>query len=420
MSGSRFRWGPLACALGVALTVGGCTSGSTKPSASTTQARSTPDPTYAVDLRTELAKLVHELLVPGAAVVVRSSELGDWSTTFGTRARGGRERVALGDHVRIGSNTKTMTGTVILQLVGERKLSLDDPIARFRPEVPNGANITITELLDMRSGLYNYSESLELNQALDTTPQRVFAPDELLAMAYKHPPYFAPGAGYHYSNTNTVLLGLVIEQLTGNRVEDEFRKRIFNPLGLKDTTFPARTSNAILDPHPNGYMFGSNVETLATQTLPPEQQARARAGTLQPADVTNDNPSWGWTAGAGISNAPDLARYVQALVGGGLLDAPLQAQRLASMQPTEPSNPASASYGLGLAKLGPMYGHTGELPGYNSFMGYDPARKITLVVWTSLSAAPDGQPPAIALARAVLARLYGANPATPSPSGATP
>ena len=156
-------------------------------------------------------------------MLVRSPELADWAATFGTRTLGGRVPVTLADHVRIGSNTKTWTGTVILQLVQEGKLRLDEPVAKYRPDVPNGQNITITHLLDMRSGLYNYSESLELNQTLDTNPTKVWAPDELLGIAYKYPPYFPPGQGYHYSNTNTVLLGLIIEKLTGNPVEQEFQ-----------------------------------------------------------------------------------------------------------------------------------------------------------------------------------------------------
>ncbi|WP_373191186.1 serine hydrolase domain-containing protein, partial [Mycobacterium marinum] len=83
------------------------------------------------------------------------------------------------------------------------------PVSKYRPDVPNGDNITIEQLLNMRSGLYNYSETPEVNEALDNDPQRVWTPDELLTIAYQNPPYFLPGAGYHYSNTNYVLLGLI-------------------------------------------------------------------------------------------------------------------------------------------------------------------------------------------------------------------
>jgi D-alanyl-D-alanine carboxypeptidase len=369
------------------------------------------EPGYAATLRPKLQQIFADTLTPGAVVLVRSPELGDWAATFGTRTRGGRVPVTLADHVRIGSNTKTWTGTVILQLVQEGKLRLDEPVSRYRPDVPNGQNITITHLLDMRSGLYNYSESLELNQTIDTNPTKVWTPDELLGIAYKYPPYFLPGQGYHYSNTNTVLLGLIIEKLTGNPVEHEFQTRIFTPLGLRNTQFPRRTSNALPTPFPNGYQFGTNVATMASQMLPVDQQAAARAGTLKPFDCTHDNPSWGWTAGAGISTAGDLARYVQALVGGGLLNDAMQKQRLASIRPTnpdiDPDDPRNPGYGLALARFGPVYGHTGELPGYNTFMGYDPQRKIAIVVWSSLAAAPDGQAPAVEMAKVIIGHLYG-------------
>jgi D-alanyl-D-alanine carboxypeptidase len=177
---------------------------------------------------------------------------------------------------------------------------------------------------------------------------------------------------------------------------------------MRDTLLPARTSSAIPAPYARGYMFGTNVETVRSQVLPEAQQAQARAGTLQPYDETDANPSWAWTAGAGVSTAEDLARFVAALVGGGLLNAQLQQQRLDSIQPRDPSDPNSPGYGLALAQFGPMYGHTGELPGYNSFMGYDPVRRTTVVTWTSLNASPDGRAPAIELARTIIGALYGA------------
>jgi D-alanyl-D-alanine carboxypeptidase len=398
----------LALAACVALLAGACSSmetgSSSRPRA---PAEAGAQPAYASALRPKLQQIFTDTLTPGAVVLVRSPELGDWTATFGTRALGSADPVTLADHVRIGSNTKTWTGTVILQLVQEGKLTLDDPVSTYRPDVPNGQNITITELLDMRSGLYNYTESLELNQAVDTNPTKAWTPDELLAIAYKNPPYFPPGHGFHYSNTNTVLLGLIIEKLTGHPVEQEFERRIFTTLGLRNTQLPPRTSNALPAPYPNGYQFGTNVETMATQVLPPEQQAAARAGILKPLDATHDNPSWAWTAGSGISTAEDLARYAQALVGGGLLNDAMQRQRLASIRPINPADPKSPGYGLALAQFGPVFGHTGELPGYNSFMGHDPRRRITIVVWSSLAAAPDGRAPAVEMAKAIIGHLYG-------------
>jgi D-alanyl-D-alanine carboxypeptidase len=375
--------------------------GSTSAGAETI-ARTRPKPAYAAALESKLAPKFAASKAPGGVVLILSKKLGNWSATYGTSRLGGRHPVSLDDHVRIASNTKTMTGTVILQLVAEGKLRLTDPISKYRPDVPNGQNITIAQLLDMRSGLYNYSESLELNEALDQTPERAWKPAELLAIAFAHPPYFAPGADYHYSNTNTVLLGLVIEKVTHQPLRTVLADRIFKPLGLKHTTFPAARDATIPEPHPRGYLYGTDVETRDDPALSPEKQAEAESGALQPTDMTDLNPSWIWAAGGAISTARDVATYAKALVSGRLLPPRLQKQRIESVVP---SKPGGAGYGLALASFGPFYGHTGEVPGFNSFMGYDPVRHITVIVWTSLVASPDGVAPAADMAQTIIGEL---------------
>jgi D-alanyl-D-alanine carboxypeptidase len=125
---------------------------------------------------------------------------------------------------------------------------------------------------------------------------------------------------------------------------------------VKSTLFPDIASNAIPEPYSRGYMYGNNVLTMGSPpALPDDRQAAARAGTLTPGDQTEANPAWGWAAGAGISTANDLVAWVQALVGGKLLNADLQARRLASVLPIDPSNPSSASYGWDIAKFGHLY-----------------------------------------------------------------
>jgi D-alanyl-D-alanine carboxypeptidase len=363
------------------------------------------EPAYAAELRPQLEALAREMLVTGSVITVRTPQ-GDWTTTYGTRTYGAADPVSPMDHVRVGSNTKPMTGTVILQLVAEGRLGLDDPISRYRPEVPNGAAITIRQLVEMRSGLYNYTEAIELNQAQDADPGRVYRPEELLAMAFARPPLYAPGQGFNYSNTNFVLLGLVIEQLTGRSASEEFRDRLFAPLGMTGSSLPVPTDAAIPTPFAHGYTYGTNVETIESSVLPEDVQARARSGQLAPTDVTGDNPSWAWTAGSAISTTEDLVRLVRALVGGGLLPPELQVQRLASVRPVDPADPASAGYGMALARFGPLYGHTGELPGYNSFLGHDPHRDVTVVVWATDAPAVDGRAPATELAKVIIGELY--------------
>jgi D-alanyl-D-alanine carboxypeptidase len=376
-------------------------------------ASSSLPPVDGESLRGTFERMAGELLVPGAVMLLRTPE-GEFTFTYGTDSLDGSDPVALEDHVRIGSITKTWTGTVILQLAQEGKLKLDDPVSKYRDDVPNGENITIEQLLNMRSGLYNYSESYELNLALDETPERVWTPEELLEIALPLPVYFPPGEGYHYSNTNTVLLGLIAEELEGKPLAEVIQDRILEPLDLTETAFPPSGSTPISSPHPRGYMFMDNVMTIASTKLPADLIAKAQAGTLEPNDVTDANASWTWAAGQGTSTAGDLADWAEALAGGGILDEDMQKIRLDSLQPVNPDDPNSLLYGLALAKFGELYGHTGELPGFNTFMGHDPGHDLTLVVWTNLAPSADGQDPAAAIARELIGELY-APAGTPAP-----
>jgi D-alanyl-D-alanine carboxypeptidase len=233
------------------------------------------------------------------------------------------------------------------------------------------------------------------------------------------PPAFPPGAGFLYSNTNTVLLGLIIEQLTDRSLTDALAERIFEPLGLAHTYFPPPADAGMPEPHPHGYLFGTNVSTLIDPALSPEDRAAAVTGRLLPNDVSDLNPSWGWAAGAATSTAEDLATYVEALVGGGLLEPRLQRERLDSVRPIDPAAPASTGYGLALARFGPLLGHDGSLPGFQSFMGHDPQRGLTVIVLTNLQNTPDGDGAANALTKLIIAQLYPTpgSPTSPSPPG---
>ncbi|WP_236777476.1 serine hydrolase domain-containing protein [Arthrobacter crystallopoietes] len=379
--------------------------GATREAAPTEAASSSLRPVDEERLREIFESTAGELLVPGAVILLRTPE-DEFTFTYGTDALDGSEPVSLEDHVRIGSITKTWTGTVILQLVQEGKLKLDDPVSKYRDDVPNGENITIEQLLNMRSGLYNYSESYELNLALDETPERVWTPEELLGIALPLPVYFPPGGGYHYSNTNTVLLGLIAEELDGKPLAEVFQDRILEPLELTESTFPPSDSTPIPSPHPRGYVYMNNVMTIASTKLPADLIAQAQEGTLEPNDVTDANASWTWAAGQGTSTAGDLADWAEALVGGAVLDEEMQKIRLDSLQPVNPDDPNSLLYGLAIAKFGELYGHTGELPGFNSFAGHDPGNDLTLVVWTNLAPAADGRDPAAAIARELIGELY--------------
>lgn len=353
------------------------------------------------------------LLVPGACMILRAPGV-DLSLAYGSSALAGGRAVGPHDRFRIGSVTKTFTGTVVLQAIQDgvgRKgdVKLSDPVSRYRPDVPNGSRISIEQLLTMHSGLYNYTLSLPLNKALDRDPQRVWSTRDLLRIAYAGRRHPIPGKTWEYSNTNTVLLGLIAEHVFGAPLAVICEQRLFRRLGMRDTSLPAPSSSAIPGPHPRGYMFGTNVSTLKTEKLPADQIAAAEAGQLKPRDVTVMNPSWAGAAGAGISTAQDLATWAKGLCDGSLLDAHWQHRRLASVRAIDPAEPSGPGYGLGLAKFGALYGHTGELPGFQTFAGHDPGRGLTLVVWTNLKASPRGFPCAATIARTVIDELYRAH-----------
>jgi D-alanyl-D-alanine carboxypeptidase len=414
------------CALAaVAASMLGIVLGSSTPAmgqGASTATKASARPAYAAMLQAEIARVMKANVIPGAIVLIKSRDKGDWRATLGTGTIGKSVPLAMADYVRIGSNTKTMTSTVILQLVQEGKLKLDDPIAKFRPDVPNGQNITIEQLATMRSGLYSYTFDRDFNETLDKDPQKAWTPDELLKIAFSHPPNSPPGQKFDYCNTNIVLLGLVIEQLTGMSARDAFRKRIFEPLKLKHTSLPAANDSKIPDPHPQGYQFLSNVATIDSYAVPPAQLQAALSGTLKPINQTNANPSWAWTAGGGISTADDLAVYVKALVGGGLLSPAMQKIRLDSIVPTNPDDPNAAGYGIGIARFGPWFiGHDGQIPGYSTVMVYDPKADNTVIILTNLAAVPaTGEGSALTILKLVIPALYGTTAGIPGDPAAVP
>jgi D-alanyl-D-alanine carboxypeptidase len=266
----------------------------------------------------------------------------------------------------------------------------------------------------MRSGLYNYTAAPELAESLDNNPTKVWTPEELLAIAFKRPPLFAPGKEFDYCNTNYALLGLIVENLEGAKLAKVFQDRLFGPLGMKRTLLPASTSNVIPEPYAHGYLYGSASYALVDAPYPADLQAAAKAGTLKPNDDTAQNPSYSFGAGNSISTADDLAIWMRALVGGRLFDADYRRQWLDSLEPEDSSKPGGQKYGYGLTPItfGPnsVYFHGGEMPGYNSFMGYDPVNDVTLVIWTNLTLSLDGLPTANSLMLKMLDQIYTVSP----------
>ena len=350
----------------------------------------------------------------GAMVLLRTPQ-GEFTVSYGTTLLGATSLPGADTHFRIASNTKTMTAAVIVLLAQEGKLSLDDPVSKYVPGVPNGDNITITELLNMRSGLYDYTSDPIISKTIDTDPAKVWTPAEVLAIAFAHPPNFSPGKGYEYNNTNYALLGLVAEKVDGKPLAQIMHDRWFGPLNMQHTELPSSTVNTIPKPYSHGYLYGSSsVALVGEPPYSPEVQAAARAGTLPPKDYTDVNHSFALAAGGVISTADDLATWIKALVGGKVFNADYQRRWFDSLQPEDPSKPNGQKYGYGISQLswGPntIYFHGGETPGYNSKISYDPTNKLTLIIWTNLTVSLDGQQTANTLWVKMLDHVYKVSP----------
>ncbi|WP_405715074.1 beta-lactamase family protein [Streptomyces xanthophaeus] len=406
-----------------ALLIVGCALPPGASAAALHEGRDTPSPTAGVSptpsalkpidpaaFRSTVERAAKELMVPGAVVLLRTPQ-GTFRALVGTTELGTAKAPTTDDRFRIASNTKTMTAALIVRLAQDGRLRFDDPVSAYVAGVPNGDRITVGQLLKMRSGLYNYTDAPELSASLDAEPARARTPQEMLDIAFRRPPNFAPDTAYEYSNTNYLLLGLVAEKAGGRPVAEQLRDRLYAPLGLKETLLPAADDTALPAPYAHGYMYGGTAYALIDQPYPADLQAAARSGQLKPLDYTHQNPSYAYAAGAAVSTADDLATWIRSLVTGKVLDPAFQRQWLASPQAENPKAPDGQKYGYGIAyqRLTPdasLYYHGGELPGFNSFIGHDPDNDVTLVIWTNLTLSPGGRTTAQALLPTVLNQIY--------------
>jgi D-alanyl-D-alanine carboxypeptidase len=313
-----------------------------------------------------VAKAMKEERLPGVSVTV-SGPKGNYTRAYGVGDRATGTPLKVADHVRIASITKTFTGTVVLQLVDDGKLALDDRLASFVPGIANGPQITIRQLLNMTAGVFDYTTDPGFAPAYQADPALAFAPAQALALIRQHPAAFAPGTQVRYSNSNTYLLGLIIEQVTGQRAGAAIRERIIAPLGLSGTSFP--TTPELPTPYAHGY------------------DAAAPGDPLR--DVTRSNPAVPWTAGAMVSTLADLRAWAGALAHGTLLSPALQRARPHG-NPMPGSRPGlDLRYGLGLLTLNGLIGHSGGIAGYGAWMLHDPDADATLVLVVTRTEAAD-------------------------------
>ncbi len=317
---------------------------------------------------TKAWKKIHRAgAAPGLWVGVWDRDKGSWEGAFGNATRGGPP-ARTGDHLRIGSITKSFTATVVLDLVAEGKLSLEGTVEDFDPalagEFPPLARVTIAQLLGMRSGIPDYLNVPDGTiKDIFETPNRVWAPAELIAMALgeKTERPGTPG----YSTTNYIVLQLIAEAATRDRLESLIAERITRPLGLRDTALPAPADVRLPAPGSSGYVGEAGAR---------EFRAFGAKGAKPGTDVSSWSPSWLQGGGGMYSTLHDLGVWAASGVGNALLPRRLAARRFAT-RPTP-----VGEYGLGVQRLGGLYGHTGETLGAETFALDDPKTGVTFVI----------------------------------------
>jgi D-alanyl-D-alanine carboxypeptidase len=334
------RMGVAAAALAMTADTAGATASAASPRV---RSGSAPSPDA-------LQRALDQLAGNGAAGVL--AEVRDaawtWRGSAGVAELGTSRPVPAGGRFRMGSVTKTFVATVMLQLVAERRVRLHDTVQRWLPGLlPGGDRITLRHLLQHTSGLVNYNdryyELYPTTADLLRVRDRFWSPHELLALTEGQPALFEPGTAWAYSNTNYIVAGLVIEQVTGDRYATEISRRILDPLGLRRTLLPGDDPR-IPGPHSHGY-------------LPADQ-------TGEPVDVSRFNPSIAWAAGEMVSTTADLNRFFDALLGGRLLPPALLAEMKTVFSGED-------QFGLGLLRLllpgvQPLWGFTGGIFGYTT------------------------------------------------------
>jgi len=274
--------------------------------------------------------------------------------------------------VRIASNTKMYTSTVVLQLVDEGLVALDEPVETYLPGLVrgdgiDGSTITVRQLLQHTSGLPNYTSAIagDLFAIRDT----YLSPRSLLDLALAMPASFAPGSSYEYSNTNYVVAGLLVEKVTERPFAEQVEERIIEPLGLDETFFPAPGDKTIPGEHPTGYNNDAD-------------------GELE--DITETDPSWAWAAGQIIASPSDVNRFMRALVGGELLTAGTLAEMQTTVEGAELWE--GAGYGLGLIGYplscgGMAWGHGGDVSGFETRNAVDDTGRAVTIAVTALPGA---------------------------------
>ncbi|MEV7213020.1 serine hydrolase domain-containing protein [Kitasatospora cineracea] len=308
--------------------------------------------------------------MPAALATVKGRDGRSRSYTAGVGDLATGAGVPVDGQIRAGSNTKTFTAVVVLQLVAEGKVGLDAPVDTYLPGLLrgdgiDGRTITVRQLLQHTSGLPDYMDAPPLTDFVPIQ-YRYFEPRDLLDGALAQKALFAPGTGWMYSNTNYLVAGLLVQQVTGRPFGEEVTRRVIDRIGLRHTYFPATGETALREPHPHGYLNTGPGAPLI--------------------DYTEMDASMAWSTGAIVSTNTDLNTFYSALLAGRLLPA----AQLAQMRTTVPAEllGPGVRYGLGLQSRplscgGLAWGHGGTSPGHRTRGGAtDDGRAATITVTT--------------------------------------
>jgi D-alanyl-D-alanine carboxypeptidase len=305
----------------------------------------------------------------GAIAGVWAPWSGSWKQADGTVSSAkGAAQMDIDDAFRIGSITKPMTCTVLLDLVADGRVKLDDEVSKYLPRMVGLNGLTLGSLCQNTSGVADYWGML--SPQIVTNPSRPWDSVELINSALGSARVGSPGEKWSYSNGGYVLLGLALQLATGDSWQQLYTKYITSPLGLEDTSLP--TGTKLPSPSPRGYAPAQDVVTGAVQCQ-----------TML--DDTALSPSAMQTAGGLVSNLDDTASMIHAVAAGDYLPSTLTKQQQTGIIMST-GMPSWATYGIGVEKMGPLVGHASEVPGFTTAAYSDPGSGLTVVVMFNTSA----------------------------------
>jgi D-alanyl-D-alanine carboxypeptidase len=328
-----------------------------------------------------VAQVMQAQRLPGVTVRITGPR-GTYEKSYGAGDVAADVAMSPRDHVRIASITKTYTATAILLQVRRGRLSLDDRLSEFVEGVPNGRRITVRQLLAMQAGVYDFTADPAFARRFAADPLMAFRPADILPIIRRHKPEFAPGAQTEYSDSNYVLLGMILAEVTGRSPRRVITDEIIEPLGLRETSYP-RTAG-LPAPFAHGYYAG------------PQGQGEIR-------ELTRVNPAVPSTAGAMISTIDDLIAWGEELATGTLIGPRLQRQRLRFGAFPNPGGPP-VGYGLGILRFADWVGHNGAIFGFSTVTFVDRESGAQIAVAANLSS--NSTTPTMDIFAPIAAQLY--------------